>query len=47
VKDEMVTEKERALAWEREDQETRARAERELERDEEELVELEILFVEV
>jgi hypothetical protein len=43
----MVTEKERTLVWEREDQETRARAERDLERDEEELVELEILFVEV
>jgi hypothetical protein len=40
----MVTAKERALAWGREIQEASSRAQRELERDEEELAELEILF---
>jgi hypothetical protein len=38
----METTKERALAWAREDNERRARAQNELERDEQELAELEI-----
>ena len=38
----METAKERALAWAREDNERRARAQNELERDEQELAELEI-----
>ena len=40
----METAKERALAWAREDNERRSRAQSELERDEQELPELEILF---
>jgi hypothetical protein len=40
----METAKERALAWAREDNERRSRAQSELERDEQELAELEILF---
>jgi hypothetical protein len=40
----METTKERAVAWAREDNERRARAQSELERDETELTELEILF---
>jgi hypothetical protein len=40
----METEKERALAWAREDNERRAHVQSELERDEQELAELEILF---
>ena len=42
----MVTAKERALAWAREDQEASSRAQSECERDEPELAELEILFAE-
>ena len=42
----MVTAKERALAWAREDQEARSRSDSERERDEQELAELEILFAE-
>ena len=40
----MVTAKERALAWGRDIQEASSRARRELERDEQELAELEILM---
>jgi hypothetical protein len=40
----METAKERELAWSREDNERRARAQSELERDEQELPELEFLF---
>ena len=40
----METAKERALAWAREDNERRSHAQSELERDEQELAELEILF---
>ncbi len=41
----METVKERVLVWAREDNERRSRAQSELERDEQELGELEIFFV--
>jgi hypothetical protein len=43
----METTKERELTWAREDNERRSRAQSELERDEQELAELEILFTAV